>query len=128
MLTRTLQRLSLTPRLVFRALNLLARSMSDVVEDVPVAGADGEALSKNEIKRRAKAAEKEKEKAEKAAAKAAIAAAAPPKAAGSDAPKVAEEEVDPSKCVSRLASRAAAGLHRFHRLFNPSSNRTLQVL
>jgi hypothetical protein len=78
--------------------------MSDVVEDVPVAGADGEALSKNEMKRRAKAAEKEKEKAEKAAAKAAVAAAAPPKAAGADAPKVVEEEVDPSKCVVFPAS------------------------
>jgi len=55
-------------------------------------------VSKNELKRRLKAAQKEKEKEEKAAAKAAKAASAPPKPAGSDSSSsVADEEIDPSK-------------------------------
>lgn len=55
-------------------------------------------ISKNELKRRLKAAQKEKEKEEKAAAKAAKAASAPPKPAGSDSSSsAADEEIDPSK-------------------------------
>jgi hypothetical protein len=53
-------------------------------------------ISKNELKRRLKAAQKEKEKEEKAAAKAAKAAAAPPKPAG-DASNAADDDIDPSK-------------------------------
>lgn len=57
---------------------------------------NGQPLSKNEQKRRLKAAQKEKEKAEKAAAKAAKEAEMPAKANKSTA-AVVEEELDPSK-------------------------------
>lgn len=56
----------------------------------------GEKISKNELKRRLKAAAKEKEKADKAAAKAAADAEKPKAAAGAGA-AAPEEEVDPSK-------------------------------
>lgn len=66
--------------------------------------AAGEALSKNELKRRLKAAEKEKEKEAKAAAAAAKAAAEPAKAKAGAASAAAEEE-DPTKYYdTRVAS------------------------
>ena len=63
----------------------------------------GEALSKNEQKRRLKAEALAAEKAAKAAARAAAEAAKPVKADSAAAP--VEEEQDPSKCVG-------CGLHR----------------
>ncbi len=81
----------------------------------------GEALSKNEQKRRAKLAEKEKEKAEKAAAKAAAGEGAKPKDGAADAAD-AEEEMDAVKYLDHrtkmIASWAEKGVsaypHKFH--------------
>jgi hypothetical protein len=69
--------------------------------DTPEGNEMGEGgISKNELKRRLKAAQKEKEKEEKAAAKAAKAAAAPPKTTSDGASSAAaDEDVDPSKLV-----------------------------
>jgi len=86
-------------------------------------GADGE-LSKNEQKRRLKAAQKEKEKADKAAEKAAKAAAAPApaggKAAGAGAAE-AEDELDPSKYFEnrtrQVAGWAARGVAAYPHKF-----------
>jgi hypothetical protein len=79
----------------------------------------GEPISKSELKRRLKAAEKEKEKEAKAAAAAAKAAAEPPKAKA--ASSAADEEADPTKYydtrVASIRSWEAAGINAYPHKF-----------
>lgn len=99
-----------TPVCGARLLSSISRctfsTMADAHEEVAASGGAGAAavseeggdkISKSELKRRAKAAEKEAKLAEKAAAKAAAEAANPKAAGGAGKAKAAAEEDDPSK-------------------------------
>jgi lysyl-tRNA synthetase, class II len=95
----------------------MADEPATTAELAPATG--GETISKSELKRRLKAAEKEKEKEAKAAAAAAKAAAEPskPKAAAA----AADEESDPTKYydtrVASIKSWEAAGINAYPHKF-----------
>jgi len=96
--TSLLPQLKGTTRVQTTRVRFFANKIMEEI-DTPEGNEIGEGgISKNELKRRLKAAQKEKEKEEKAAAKAAKAAAAPPKTTSDGASSAAaDEDVDPSK-------------------------------